>query len=287
MTNTQQTVPTSTVLVSGATGQVGRLLVDELIATGHRVRALTRDPARAALPPEAEVIEGSFDQVPAGIFDGVDAAFVFPTDGAGAFAKQAGADGVGRVVLLSSLAVAIEHERDHGSASQLHHAAIEQDVRASGTDWTILRPGSFATNLLSWAQPIRYTGGVRGPYPGSAQAPIHEADVAAAAAEVLTQSGHENQTYALTGPEALTRVEQLEAIGAALGRELTFTNQTPEEFAAEMASYGVGTDIVKMLLEFWADTVDAPDVPRPADHLIGRPAKTLTEWAQDHVADFQ
>jgi len=64
----------------------------------------------------------------------------------------------------------------------------------------------------------------------------------------LTQPGHENQIYAITGPEALTRVEQLEAIGAALGRELTFTEQTPDEFTAEMAQYGVGADNVKMLL---------------------------------------
>lgn len=78
----------------------------------------------------------------------------------------------------------------------------------------------------------------------------------------------------MTGPQALTRVEQLEAIGAALGRELTFVEQTPDEFAADMAQYGVGPDIVKMLLDYWSDTVDEPDVPRPPDRLIGRPAKT-------------
>ena len=116
---------------------------------------------------------------------------------------------------------ALEHDRDRGSASQLHHAAIERDVQASGAAWTILRPGTFANNLLSWSQPVRYTGGVRGPYPTSSQAPIHEADVAAAAAAALTRSGQENQVYAITGPEALTRVEQLEAIGAARGRQLT------------------------------------------------------------------
>ncbi|WP_375425453.1 SDR family oxidoreductase [uncultured Friedmanniella sp.] len=287
MTNTHQTVPTSTVLVSGATGRVGRLLVNELLAAGHQVRALTRDPARAALPPEAELVEGSLNQLPAGVFDGIDAAFVFPTDGAGAFAQQAAAHGVLRLVLLSSLAAAADHARDHGSASQLRHTVIEQDVRATGVAWTILRPGTFANNLLSWAHPIRYTAGVRGPYPTSAQAPIHEADVAAAAAAVLTKPGHENQIYALTGPEALTRVEQLDAIGTALGRELTFADQTPDEFAVEMAQYGVGDDIVKMLLDYWADTVDEPDVPRPPNHLIGRPAKTLTEWAHDHIADFQ
>lgn len=287
MTNPQSTEFVSTVLVTGATGQVGRLLVKELDSAGHRVRALTRDAANADLPEEVEVVQGSFDQWPEGILDGVDAAFVFPAEGAGAFAKQVGAEGVPRIVLLSSLAAAVEHERDRGSASQLHHSGIEDDVQASGASWTILRPGTFANNLLSWSQPIRYTGGVRGPYPTSGQAPIHEADVAAAAATVLTQPGHENTIYALTGPEALTRVEQLDAIGAALGRDLRFTDQTPDAFAAEMAQYGVGADIVTMLLDYWSDTVEEPDVPRPADHLMDRPAKTLTQWAQDHVSDFR
>ena len=281
MTNTP-----SRVLVSGATGQVGRHLVDQLVSAGHRVRALTRSAARAELPPAVEVVEGSFDNLPNGLFDGVAAAFVFPADGAGAFARAAGAHGVRHLVLLSSLAAALEHDRDRGSASQRHHAAIEADVRAAGAAWTILRPGTFANNLLTWSRPIRYTGGVRGPYPTSAQAPIHEADVAAAAAAVLTEPGHEGRVYAMTGPESLTRVEQLQVIGAALGRDLTFTEQSPEEFAAEMAQYGVGDDIVTMLLDYWSDTVDEPDVPRPPDHLIGRPAKTLADWAHDHVADL-
>lgn len=277
---------TKTFLISGASGRVGRHLVADLIATGHHVRALTRSPEKADLPAQAEVVAGSFDRLPDGIFDGVAAAFVFPADGAAAFARAAAADGVPHLVLLSSLAAALEHERDHRSVSQRHHTAIEEAVRGSGTAWTILRPGTFAANLLAWSQPIRFTGGVRGPYPTSAQAPIHEADVAAAAAAVLTQPGHEGQIYPMTGPQALTRVDQLKAIGEAIDRELTFTVQTPEEFAAEMAQYGVSADIVSMLLDYWADTVDEPDVPRPPDRLIGRPAKTLAEWARDHAADF-
>ena len=277
----------STVLVTGATGQVGRLLVGELLAAGHRIRALTRSAATADLTGEVDVVEGSFVALPETLLAGVDDAFVFPAPGAGTFARAAATHGVTRLVLMSSLAAALEHERDHGSTSQRYHAAIEQDVQDSGAAWTILRPGTFATNLLSWSQPIRYTGGVRGPYPTSSQAPIHEADVAAAAAAVLTEPGHERQVYALTGPASLTRVEQLDAIGTALGRALTFTEQTPEEFAADMSRYGVGADIVTMLLDYWSDTVDAPDVPRPPDQLIGRPAKTLTEWAHDHLTDFR
>lgn len=87
-------------------------------------------------------------------------------------------------------------------------------------------------------------------------------------------------------PQALTRVAQLDAIGAAIGRELTFTENTPAEFRAQMNRYGVPENIVAMLLDYWRDTVDEPDVVRSAEWLTGRPARTLTEWAGDHAADF-
>lgn len=203
MTNT-------THLVTGATGHVGCHLVAELLGAGHHVRTLTRSPENAGLPEAVEVYRGGFDHLPDGLFDGIAAAFVFPADEAAAFARAAAASGVRHLVLLSSLAAAFEHERDHGSASQVRHSAIEEAVRSCGTAWTVLRPGTFANNLLTWSRPIRFTGGVRGPHPTSRQAPIHEADVAAAAAAVLTQPGHEGQIYPMTGPEALTRVEQLQ-----------------------------------------------------------------------------
>jgi uncharacterized protein YbjT (DUF2867 family) len=275
-----------TYLVTGATGHVGRHVVAELLREGRPVRALTRDPACAALADDVDVREGSLASPPTGLFDGVAGVFVFPADGAGDFARSAARAGVERLVLLSSLAAALEHERDLGTASQVHHAPVEDAVRTSGAAWTILRPGTFAVNLLAWSPAIRRTGGVRGPYPLSAQAPIHEADVAAAAVAALTRPGHVGQVHALTGPEALTRRAQLAAIGSAIGRELTFTEQEPAAFLAEMAGYGVQPDIVDMMLAHWSGTVDEPDVVRSVEPLVGRPGLTLEQWARDHAADF-
>lgn len=280
------TAPRPLVLVTGATGTVGRHLVAELLGAGVPVRALTRSPGTAALPAPVHVVAGDLTAPPDGLFDDVSAAFVFPAPGGASFVAAAAAAAVPRLVLLSSLAAAAEHERDQRSPSRVHHGAIEDAVRASGAAWTILRPGTFAGNLLSWAPSIRSTGTVSGPYPTSAQAPVHEADVAAAAAVALTRDGHEGLTHPMTGPRALTRVAQLDAIGAAIGRELTFTETTPAQFRAEMSRYGVAEGITTMLLDHWRDTVEEPDVVRSPQRVTGRPARDLTEWARDHAAAF-
>ena len=125
--------------------------------------------------------------------------------------------------------------------------------------------------------PVALVGGPRPERPGV---------LLSAAAAVLTQNGHGGQIYPMTGPETLTRVAQLDAIGAAVGRELTFTENTPEEFRADMSRYGVPEEIVTMLLDYWRDTVDEPDVVRSPERLTGRPARALAEWARDHAADF-
>lgn len=277
-----------TILVTGGTGPVGRSLITQLLAAGHKVRA-TRRSAAKPLPEGAEVVEGDFASgtLPASTFAGVEKAFVFPVQGGvDAFVRQAKANGVSHFVVLSSLAAALEHERDKGSASAVHHLDIERTIADSGVPATILRPGTFALNLLAWAQPLKYGDTVRGPYAGSAQAPIHEADVAAVAAVALTAPGHGGKVYPMTGPEALTRVQQLEAIGAALGRQLHFEETSPEAFSADMGKF-MPPPIIKMLLDYWSDTVAAPDVVRPTvEQVTGRKARTLAQWARDHVGDF-
>lgn len=277
-----------TYLITGGTGAVGRHLVAELVDAGASVRVLTRSPEAAELPGDVELAEGDLAApLPESVFAGVERVFVFPADGGVAsFASQAAAAGVERFVVLSSLAAAREFERDQGSISSVHHLGVERDVLASGVPTTILRPGTFANNLLFWAHAIRYQGGVREPYPTSAQAPIHEADVAAVAARALLADDHEGQVYLLTGPQALTRIDQLNTIGDAIGRQLRFEEISPDEFAQTMAQY-VPEGVITMLLDYWADTVATPDVVRPTvEEVTGRSARTLAEWARDHAADF-
>jgi uncharacterized protein YbjT (DUF2867 family) len=279
-----------TILVTGATGSIGRHLVDALVNSGEHVRALTRTPDAAGLPAGVDVVGADIadpSSLRAELFDGVDRVFVFPAEkGVDDLVGAAVAAGVGRFVVLSSLAAAGELPRDIGSASYTHHLAVEEAVTSRTDGWTILRPGTFATNLLSWAWPIKAGAPVRAPYVHSAQPPIHEADIADAAAAVLTRDGHVGGTYALTGPESLTRLAQVAAIGAAIGRDIPVEEIGPEEFRADVGQFVPG-GIITMLLTYWSETVDRPDPVRSGvQDLTGRPGRTLAQWALDHRADF-
>ena len=277
-----------TMLITGATGAVGRHLIVALADSGEDVRALTRDPRKAGLPSGVEVVAGDMTD-PAtlgdGVFGGVDRVFVFPSDGVDPFDEAAVAAGVDRFVVLSSLAAAEEFPRDHGSASQVHHAAVEAAVTTRTDRWTILRPGTFANNLLSWSHAISAGYPIRAPYLQSAQAPIHEADVADAAAAALLSDEWVGQAIAITGPEALTRADQVGAIEAAIERPIALVEITPEEFRAETSAF-IPDPIITMLLDYWSDTLTTPDRVRPATALTGRPGRTLAEWARDHKAEF-
>lgn len=277
-----------TILVTGATGAVGRHLVATLIARGASVRALTRKPDDANLPEGVEVVAGDLADAStfgAHLFEGVDRVFMFPARGVETFLDAAIAADIHRFTVLSSLAAAIEFPRDRGSASQVHHSAVEAAVTERTDAWTILRPGTFANNLLTWAWQIRSGAPIRAPYLASAQAPVHEYDIAEAAAQTLLTDDHIGATIPITGPQALTRAEQVAAIGAAIGREISLVEITPEQFRAETAQF-IPEPIMKMLLDYWSDTLTVPDQVRPVTSVTGRPGRTLAEWATDHRADF-
>src|SRR5215831_7544039 len=195
------------IVVTGATGNVGRNLVAGLAADGLAVRALTRDPATARVPPGAEAVRFDWTQPET---------FAAAVGGsAGEFLTAAKNGGARRAVMLSSFAV---RDGDQIYSIGTQHKNLEELIKASGFDWTFLRCGGFATNTLSWAPMIRAEGVVRAPYGKAATALLPERDVAAAATRVLAEEGHSGATYVLTGQESLTQIEQADAIGAAIGR---------------------------------------------------------------------
>ena len=278
------------ILVTGATGQVGRHLVAGLLAEGAPVRALTRNPDTAGLPAGAEVALGDPDrpETIAAALAGTTAVFVNVTAVGGLITElmaEAAQAGTRTAVMLSSLTV-----RDNGVQPYsigAHHKAIEDVIMASGLDWTFLRCGGFAANTLAWAPMIRAEGVVRAPYLNAATAPIAEQDIAAAAVRVLADGGHAGARYVLTGQESITQAGQARAIAAAIGRPLRVEELPAEEFRQAATAYlpaAAVDDMLRYFAEYVGRTAQmSPDL----EAVTGLPATTFAEWATGHTASFR
>ncbi|MEV0590850.1 SDR family oxidoreductase [Nonomuraea cavernae] len=277
-----------TILVTGATGTVGRRVVAELLQAERHVRALTRNPASAALPGQVEVCKGDLENPESlrAALVGVERLYLFPVaQTAAEVVAMAVESGVRRIVDLSGAGADDETFEDG------YHVS-ERAVEASGLDWTHVRPGEFAGNWLDWAPSIRAERVVRRPYGGALTQPTHEADVAAVAAAVLLQDGHEGHTYTFAGPEALTIAQQAEAIGTALGERVRLEEQDPVTARDQWIADGYPSEVVDWLFGMWAESARDHDpfnegwaavIPR----LTGRRGRTFAEWAVENVAAFR
>ncbi|WP_372666961.1 NAD(P)H-binding protein [Amycolatopsis kentuckyensis] len=266
-----------TVLVTGATGSVGRLVVDELLTAGASVRALTVDPSRAQLPPEAEVVVGSLARPSTLPLDGVSAVYLAPmARTVGRFCELATDAGIKRVVALSGSSVGDGHEGSSGN----EYGAVEAAVREAGFAWTFLRPGVFMNNTLDWADMVR-AGEVAMAYGDATQTPIDLGDIAAVAARVLLSEGHVGATYVLSGPEAISLRGQVATLESVLGREIRFHELTRDEQRARWIGYGVPEQAVDWLLDGFEETLRHPQVPTGVvEELLGRPGTTYARWVE-------
>jgi uncharacterized protein YbjT (DUF2867 family) len=183
---------------------------------------------------------------------------------------------VEHVVLLSSASV-VEPATRHSRNAQMH-AAVEEALQESGIAWTFLRPTTFAANQLQWAPAIRSREVLRIPFPHLRHASIDERDLADVAARVLTGAEHEGKAYWLTGPQALTRQEHIEAIAAAIGRPIDVV-----EVAAQDAEPKIPEFVIRMM----AELMTAPCVvTSTVEEITGVPARPFQRWAEDHIKDF-
>jgi uncharacterized protein YbjT (DUF2867 family) len=275
------------ILVTGATGNVGRHVVRELAQAGARVRALSRGPA-AGLPAGVEPVRADLlaPHTVEAALDGVEVVFlVWPFADAAAAGPlvEAVARRARRIVYLSAAAV-----RDDGDPEPRGvWGGVERLIEGSGLAWTFLRPTGFATNTLMWAPQVR-TGVVRWPYGAAARSLIHERDIAAVAARVLAGDGHGGARHVLSGPEVLTQVEQVAAIGEALGRPLRYEELSPEESRRQLLGAGWPAPFVEAALASWAAMVAQPEpVTTTVADVTGRPALSFREWAAEHAPDFR
>ncbi|WP_086838031.1 NAD(P)H-binding protein [Amycolatopsis kentuckyensis] len=263
------------IMVVGATGNVGAPLVRMLSEAGEEVTAVSRHISEA--PPGVVVRRG---ELASQDFSGVSAAFLLVS---GAFVPlddvlgRAKAAGVRRVVVLSS----------QGVATGRHPAVLEDSVRRSGLEWTLLQPGGFASNTLQWVESIRSAREVVAPFADVALPVVDPSDIAAVAAAALREDGHAGKSYVLTGPAPITPREQAAAIGSAIGEPVRFVSQTREEARALMLGF-MPPEVVDVTLDVLgaptpAEQEVSPDIAR----VLGRPPRPFTEWASRFAGVFK
>lgn len=273
-------------LVTGATGNVGRLVVDQLRRSALPVRALTTNPGKAALPAQVEAVTGYLGRPAslAGVFDGVDTMYLAPLPAtATTVVEMAKAAGVRRIVALSQY-----HADDEaaGDESEWHYYAVEKAVQDAGVEWTFLRPGQFFTNALDLADQVR-GGVVKGAYGQAGYAAIDLADIAAAAAAAMTQVGHGGKKYPLTGPETLTKVDMVRIIGEVIGRPVRFQEQSRADAYRQLSEGGWG-EAANWMLDLDARHVASPQPVHPElEQLVGNSGTRFVDWVSRNASAFR
>ncbi|MFI7536778.1 NAD(P)H-binding protein [Streptosporangium sp. NPDC049376] len=273
------------IVVTGATGNVGRALVRELVEAGQQVTAVARRIEAADVPAGVRAVAadlGDADSL-SGALAGAKALFLLVAgeDPAGVLAR-AKAAGVARVVLLSSQGVGT---RPGGAYA--HAAGFEQAVAASGLEFTVLRSGGMASNAFAWAEPIRAHRTAAAPFAEVGLPFVDPDDVAAVAAAVLTGDGHDGATYVLTGPAPTTPRQRAEAIGRAIGEPVTFVEQTREQAHAQMSAF-MPAPVVEGTLSILGEPTEAEQAVSPdVERVLGRPATPFAAWATRNAAAFR
>jgi len=273
------------ILVTGATGRIGASVLKELLDAGVAARALSRDPARLALPGGIEIATGDLRE-PASVaaaLQGIRAVFLYAQgDRPDELMTVMRGAGVEKVVVLSTIDMTNPHP--YAQHNRRRHGAVEEAVAAAGFRYTFLRPGAFASNAQRfWGAALAAGDTVPIPFPEAAQAPISEHDIAAVAREALISSRLDEQALVLTGPESLTQRRQLEIVASATGRSLKVYPEPVEDARTRLAKI-VPFPYVELLLAQWADEVGVPaTVTNTVEQVTGRAATTFSEWARRHA----
>jgi uncharacterized protein YbjT (DUF2867 family) len=271
-----------TIVVTGATGNVGRPLVSELAAVGARVRAVTRAPETAGFPDGVEAVNSPADALP-----GASAVFLNSRalgDDLADVVALARRSGVTKLVALSAINADDDFSRQPSRFRGDRNKEVEQLAVDSGLDWVSLRPTVFASNFVGmWAAQILGGDVVGGPYAAASAAPIVDADISAVAAQALLTDELVGQRIPLTGPQALTNSELVEIIGRVLGRPLRYFEVPPDVVRQRFIGLGLGAEFADAYAAMLAESLDKPAlVTGEVEKITGRPATTFAQWVSDH-----
>lgn len=271
-----------TMLITGATGNAGTAVVRSLAAQGIPGRALIR--SATDLPAGIEAVYGDLNQPDTFVdaLDGVTGIFLLSGyDRLPILLANAVRAGVRKIVVLSSSSL----DGDVSNAVAAYHHATEAAVRATGLEWTFLRPNSFMSNTLRWLDQLRAGDEIRVQFPDVPVSTIHPQDIGDVAVRAL-QGEHDRAVLRLTGPVALTPVEQVTLLGEGIGRPLTAYPMSREETHAALHA-SMPEPYARAIESFFADgTIDETSVTTTVQDVTGRPARTFQEWVRENAAMF-
>lgn len=284
-----------TILVTGGTGHVGRAVVRALLEAGQHVRVVTRDPHRAAqiVDDRAQVVRAELTDRTAldHAMTGVDRVFL----GCGNHPAQVEAECTvidaaahGRVRRLVKLSGPSPHP-DSDLVVERWHAQIEQHLAAAALPAVTLRPCSFMTNLLAFAQPVAEAGALPAPTEGARVAFVDPGDVGAVGAALLLSGSPLPPTPVhVTGPEAVTYAEVASSLADVTGRPVTFVPIDEGTAAAQLHSGGVPEHLVAVFLAVYrAQRLGALEqVSDAVPTYLGRGARSVTEFLAEHRHRF-
>jgi uncharacterized protein YbjT (DUF2867 family) len=268
------------IVVTGATGNVGRPLVEALVAAGEQVTAVSRRPAELAGVRHVQADLGDPDRLRT-VFAGADTLFLLVAgDNVVDVAKSSG---IRRIVLLSSQGA--RTRPDFLSHDPMREAEVA--VQQSGLQWTILRPGGFDSNAFAWAESVRSERTIAAPFADVGLPFIDPADIAEVAAAVLRNENHDGRTYELTGPALTTARERAAAIGDALGEPVRFVEQSREDARTQMVTF-MPEPIVDGTLSILSEpTLEEQRISPDVQTILRRAPRPFSDWAVRNIAAFK
>lgn len=286
------------ILLTGATGQVGRELVRELTTARAPFRALVRSAGKAETIRSAggEAVVGDFGDAAAlrTALAGAEKLFLLSPASPdlpsveGRIVDAAKTAGVRHVVKLS--AVGADAQTPHPFA--LLHRESERRIEASGIPYTLLRPNFFMQNYLTFADAVRSQGTIAAPAGNGRHADIDVQDVAAVAARVLTEEGHAGRAYELSGPEARSFADAARTISKISGREVRYLDVSPQDARKAMIAGGAPEWFADALIALHAWFLEGPgttngsSVTLAVEEVIDRPPRSFDQFVRENLKAF-
>lgn len=279
------------ILITGASGNVGKEVLKQIAQTGAQVRAAFQSVRKAPAAPGVEIVALDYNQPETlrTALKGVDRVFLVgpPTAQLPALEQKA-VDVIAQSEIRQLVKLSAMGGRDAIFPRQ--HAESEAYIQSSGVPYTFLRPNGFMQNMVNYNAPtINTQNAFYGTEGDGRVSQIDIRDVAAVAVKTLTEDGHVGKAYTLTGPEAFTNSQVAQVLSDVLGREISYVNLPPAQLRQALLSAGVpewSADALLDLQRLYREG-KAATVTQDVEQILGRKPISFAQFSRDYRAAFE